>query len=145
MLSRSLYRSAISAQASTKAIRPLHCLRSAPRWTRPLAAAPGTPRCVRGYASGREADLYMDAIQEQYATAKDEFEIASEETESKTVYAADDRKAAREELDKLRELYDAAVGKSGPDVSAEIKLRVGSRIRELESAVKNMEETATHE
>ena len=38
----------------------------------------------------------MDSLQEMYATAKDEFEIAVEETEKKTVYASDDRAAAKD-------------------------------------------------
>ena len=38
----------------------------------------------------------MENITDLYATAKDEFEIAMEETEANTVYAADDRLAAIE-------------------------------------------------
>ncbi|KAI4269075.1 MAG: hypothetical protein L6R38_007614 [Xanthoria sp. 2 TBL-2021] len=75
----------------------------------------------------------------QYATAKDEFEIASEETEKKSVYAADDRQAAREELDGLKQAFeDAAQGENGE----EVRRRVGNRIRELEQGVVAMEEKA---
>jgi len=84
----------------------------------------------------------MEDIQELYATAKDEFEIASEETEKKTVYAADDRTAAREELTKLQEAYKDALDKADPEVGAEIKQRAGQRIRELENAVDAMEKAA---
>lgn len=75
----------------------------------------------------------------RYATAKDEFEIASEETDKKTVYAEEDRQAAAEELGKLRSAFEEAVKGDGGD---EIKRRVGQRIRELDQAVKAMEERA---
>ena len=74
-----------------------------------------------------------------YATAKDEFEIASEETDKKTVYAADDRAAAQEALAQLKDAFEKGVGEEGGE---EMKRRVGNRIRELESAVKDMEERA---
>ncbi|KAL8773713.1 MAG: hypothetical protein Q9209_001481 [Squamulea sp. 1 TL-2023] len=74
-----------------------------------------------------------------YATAKDEFEIASEETDKKSVYAADDRQAAREELDNLKKAFDDAVrGENGE----EVRRRVGNRIRELEQGVVALEERA---
>ena len=71
-----------------------------------------------------------------------QFEIASEETEKKTVYAADDRAAAQEELAKLKKAFSDAVDNSPPDVSAEIKSRVGQRIRELDRAIEAMEQSA---
>lgn len=85
----------------------------------------------------------MEEIQDLYATARDEFEIAAEETEKQTVYAADDRAAAREELAKLLEAYKRVV--EGPDagVGEEVRRRVGQRIRELENAVTAMEEMAS--
>ncbi|KAK3178004.1 hypothetical protein OEA41_000136 [Lepraria neglecta] len=84
-------------------------------------------------------DEKIEEIQELYATAKDEFEIASEETDKKTVYAADDRAAAQEELAKLKKAFEKAVAEEGGE---EIKRRVGNRVRELESAVATMEERA---
>lgn len=78
-----------------------------------------------------------------YGTAKDEFEIASEESEKNSTYAPDDRAAAREELDKLVEYFQAAV-KEGGGVGEEVKRRVGGRIRELEAGVAAMEEEALH-
>jgi hypothetical protein len=87
----------------------------------------------------------MESITELYATAKDEFEIAAEETEKKTVYAAEDREAAAGALKMLQEGYEKAVRESSPEVSKEIQSRVGSRIRELENAVKAMEEMALHD
>ncbi|MCJ1294025.1 hypothetical protein MMC34_005582 [Xylographa carneopallida] len=100
------------------------------------------PRTRRGYASKTKADARLEELQELYATAKDEFEIASEETEKKTVYAADDRVAAQDELQKLKAAFDDAVQNSTPEVGAEIKARVGQRIRELDRAVEAMEEMA---
>jgi hypothetical protein len=82
---------------------------------------------IRRYASKTTADEILEEIQDQYATAKDEFEIAHEETERKTVYAADDRAAAREELNTLKDMYNEAL--EGPE-GEEVKRRVGQRIRE---------------
>lgn len=71
-----------------------------------------------------------------------QFELAFEETEKKTVYAADDRAAAQEELAKLKTAFNDAVENSAPNVSAEIKSRVGQRIRELDRAIEAMEQAA---
>ncbi|KAI4250051.1 MAG: hypothetical protein L6R40_000222 [Gallowayella cf. fulva] len=68
-----------------------------------------------------------------------QFEIASEETDKKSVYAADDREAAREELENLKTAFEIAVqGENGE----EVRRRVGNRIRELEQGVVAMEERA---
>ncbi|KIN00279.1 hypothetical protein OIDMADRAFT_19453 [Oidiodendron maius Zn] len=108
--------------------------------TRPLPPSilPYT-RQSRTYATKSSADEIIEQIQEQYATARDEFEIAAEETEKKSVYGADDRAAAREELDALKALYDKAL--QGSDAE-EVKTRVGQRIRELDSAVQALEKKA---
>ena len=87
----------------------------------------------------------MDSLQEMYATAKDEFEIAAEETEKKTVYAADDRAAARDALHALKDAYHKAVREASSDVAGQVTGRVGQRIRELENAVTAMEESALEE
>jgi hypothetical protein len=68
-----------------------------------------------------------------------------EETEKMTVYAEDDRQAAREELDKLTKMLTDVVEGEDKELGEEIKKRVGGRIRELENAVKNMEELAMHQ
>lgn len=81
----------------------------------------------------------LELIKVRYATAKDEFEIASEETEKKTVYAADDRAAAHEELAKFQAAFEHAVKGEGGE---EIRNRIGQRVRELENAVKAMDEMA---
>jgi hypothetical protein len=84
----------------------------------------------------------MTDLDDLYATAKDEFEIAAEETEKKTVYAADDREAAQEAFKELKEYYAKALRESDPDTLKEVQGRVGSRIRELENAITAMEESA---
>lgn len=84
----------------------------------------------------------MDNLSDLYATAKDEFEIAAEETMKKTVYAADDREACHEAFQLFVEAYDMATKESGPEVAKEVQSRIGSRIRELETAIKNMDEMA---
>ena len=84
----------------------------------------------------------MERITEQYAIAKDEFELASEETEKKTVYAEEDRKAARDEFENLKKLYEEAL--EGPD-GEEIKKRAGGRIRELENGIEALVKRALEE
>ena len=71
-----------------------------------------------------------------------QFEIAAEETEKKTVYAADDRAAAKEALQTLKDAYEQAVKESSPETGKEITSRVYQRIRELDNAVTAMEESA---
>lgn len=70
--------------------------------------------------------------------------MAAEETEKQTVYAAADRQAAREELDRLTAAFREAVreGVGDPAMAEEVRRRVGQRVRELESAVVAMEEAA---
>lgn len=145
-------RSPICAQC----LRQLHTRRPLlPPSSTPLlpSTSPSTPRPLlsflsrtalfksqfRGYAEKTSADDLIEEIQEQYATARDEFEIASEETEKKSVYAADDRAAAREELDNLKEMFEKAV--EGAD-GEEVKRRIGQRIRELDHAVQALEKSA---
>ena len=55
------------------------------------------------------------------------------------MYAADDRAAADEELLKLKNAYDTAITGEGGE---EIQRRIGGRMRELEMAVKAMNERA---
>jgi len=68
-----------------------------------------------------------------------------EETEKMTVYAEDDRQAAREELDKLMAAFQEVTSGADAELGKTIKDRVGPRIRELENAVKAMEEMAIHQ
>ncbi|KAL2038326.1 hypothetical protein N7G274_008975 [Stereocaulon virgatum] len=135
MIPRILLRSSLLIFHRTYCIStrsPSHSLRA-------YASVLHKPIAIRSYVTKTPIDEKIEEIQELYATAKDEFELASEETEKKTVYAADDRAAAQEELAKLKEAFERAVGEEGGD---EIKRRVGNRVRELESAVKAMEERA---
>ena len=68
-----------------------------------------------------------------------QFEIAAEETEKKTVYAADDRTAMKDELVKLEAAFAYAIKNSSPEVAAEVQRRIGQRLRELQMAVTNVE------
>ncbi|TGO15776.1 hypothetical protein BTUL_0036g00680 [Botrytis tulipae] len=93
----------------------------------------------RGYATATPADAIIEDLTEQYGVARDEFEIASEETDKHSVYAEADRAAAVEELQKLKDMYTSAIeGEYGE----EIKRRVGSRVRELEQGVAALEARA---
>jgi tRNA C32,U32 (ribose-2'-O)-methylase TrmJ len=85
----------------------------------------------------------IEEIGELYGTAKDEFEIASEESEKNSTYAPDDRAAAREELDRLINYYNGVL-EGEKVVAEEVKRRVGQRIRELVAGVEAMEEAALH-
>ncbi|KAL8921707.1 MAG: hypothetical protein Q9208_005636 [Pyrenodesmia sp. 3 TL-2023] len=144
----------------TTALRPLIPLarhRLATNNTRALSSYPPTPRRRslpspaarptsiavfrrrRQYATKSTADEAIEEITEIYATAKDEFDIATEETSKRSVYAADDRAAAREELDKLKRAYEAAIGGTNGE---EVRRRVGGRVRELERGVEALEERA---
>lgn len=100
---------------------------------------------ARTYASLSSADSQIEHLTDLYGTAKDEFEIALEETEKKTTYAAEDRAAAADALKELKEAYEKAIREGDPETGKEIESRVGQRIRELENAVKNMEELAMQE
>lgn len=95
------------------------------------------------YRNSEESRLLI--VRLSYATAKDEFDIAIEETEKQTVYAQDDRQAAREELNKLNAEYKSVIEGADKHLADQIRQRVGQRIRELDSAVKNMEELAQNQ
>jgi hypothetical protein len=109
-----------------------------------LASATSSAPSPISPESQQAVDEAIEEIQELYGTAKDEFEIAFEESEKNTTYAADDRAAARVELDSLLEYYRGVVEGEDRAVADEVKRRVGQRIRELENAVLAMEEAATH-
>jgi tRNA C32,U32 (ribose-2'-O)-methylase TrmJ len=91
----------------------------------------------------KQIDAVIEEISDLYGTAKDEFEIASEESEKNTTYAPDDRAAAREELDRLVDYYNGVL-EGDKVVADEVKRRVGQRIRELVAGVERMEEEAMH-
>jgi hypothetical protein len=116
--------------------------RSHPSFASSSKPSSTTPSTSPGAARAIEAAI--DEITEMYGTARDEFEIAAEETEKNTTYAEDDRAAAREELDTLLTYYKGVVEGEDKAVAEEVKRRVGQRIRELEQAVLAMEESVTH-
>jgi hypothetical protein len=122
-------------------------------------------------SSGKaEADLLVEELQELYEVAKDEFEIATESTDTSTIYAASDRESARDALNQLSSVYGLYTAKPGEiandnaseeaegdgtiietnynpaeipqGVKDEVRRRVGQRIRELRSAVEALEERA---
>ncbi|KAL2817794.1 hypothetical protein BJX63DRAFT_384912, partial [Aspergillus granulosus] len=143
------------------------CTRSAIRSfsSTPTSASPAS-------RSGRsQADLIVEELQELYETATDELEIATESTDSSTIYAASDRESARDALNSLIaafELYTSGVvpevaesdGTEGDEetgrlvelaidpadvpesVREEVRKRVGQRVREVKSAVENLEARA---
>ena len=68
-----------------------------------------------------------------------------EETEKVSVYAQDDRDAARVELTKVQDAYKKVVEGPDSELADEVKRRIGQRIRELEAGVQRMEEMATEQ
>ncbi|KAI2772322.1 hypothetical protein DTO012A8_2976 [Penicillium roqueforti] len=120
--------------------------------------------------SKAEADILVEELQELYEVAKDEFEIATESTDSSTIYAASDRESARDALNQLSEVYGLYITRPGEvenetetseesptvetqsnpaevpqEVRDEVRRRVGHRIRELKNAVEALEERATED
>ncbi|KAF3919343.1 hypothetical protein ABW21_db0203480 [Orbilia brochopaga] len=93
----------------------------------------------------RPVDEKVDGLAELYVSAKDEFEIAVEETAKNSIYARDDRETSREELQMFKEAYEEAVAASSREDGEEIKRRVGQRLRELESAVESLSEADNEE
>jgi hypothetical protein len=96
-------------------------------------------------SSTTTADSLIETLTDLYNTARDEFEIAAEETEKKSTYGPEDREAAHVAFDELKKAYDEAiVSGDGTEnaVGKEVERRIGSRIRELEHALKNMDEMA---
>ncbi|RAK93447.1 hypothetical protein BO79DRAFT_284083 [Aspergillus costaricaensis CBS 115574] len=182
-LSRSLYKPSIP--------RPSLPLRTLTTSARPrLTSAPGlttrttpTPTVSRTYtftftptlinkssystSSKPPADQIIDELQELYEVAKDEFEIATESTDSATIYAASDRESARDALNELIAVYTVYTrdmsfvshspqgqvdvdtgldpGSIGDEVREEVRRRVGTRVREIVGAVESLEERASAE
>lgn len=68
--------------------------------------------------------------------------MAAEETAEKTVYASDDREAAKDAIKQLIDAYNKAIQLSSPEVAEEIRGRVSQRIRELDNAYTLLEESA---
>ncbi|KPI39588.1 uncharacterized protein AB675_3314 [Cyphellophora attinorum] len=97
------------------------------------------------FAAPPTADALVETLTDLYGTARDEFEIAAEETEKKTVYAADDRAAAREAFEELQSTYEGSLKEATPETAQEVQRRVGQRVRELEHALKGLEEAALHD
>ncbi|GKZ84175.1 hypothetical protein AnigIFM56816_009496 [Aspergillus niger] len=113
------------------------------------------------------ADLIIDELQELYEVAKDEFEIATESTDSATIYAASDRESARDALNELIAVYTVYTrdmsfvshspqgqvdvdtgldpGSIGDEVREQVRKRVGTRVREIVGAVESLEERASAE
>ncbi|KAK6350929.1 hypothetical protein TWF718_004110 [Orbilia javanica] len=93
----------------------------------------------------RPVDAKVEDLSELYASAKDEFEIAVEETSKNTIYARDDRETAREEFEKFKQAYEDAVATSSEEDGLEIRRRVGQRLREMESAMETLSQADMEE
>ncbi|KAK6521342.1 hypothetical protein TWF506_001565 [Arthrobotrys conoides] len=93
----------------------------------------------------RPVDAKVEDLSELYASAKDEFEIAVEETSKNTIYARDDRETAREEFEKFRVAYEEAIVGGSEEEGLEIRRRVGQRLREMESAMEALSQADNEE
>lgn len=79
-----------------------------------------------------------EELNQMYAETKDEFEIATESTEARATYAAEDREAARDELEKLTKRWEEVL-EIGGEVTEDLKKRpIGQRIRELTAAIEEL-------
>ena len=58
------------------------------------------------------------------------------------MYASDDREAAKDAINQLKDAYEKAVKLSSPQVAEQIRGRVSQRIRELDNAYTALEESA---
>ncbi|OJJ49657.1 hypothetical protein ASPZODRAFT_12777 [Penicilliopsis zonata CBS 506.65] len=86
-----------------------------------------------------EADLLVEELQELYEAAKDEFEIATESTDSATIYAASDRESARDALNQLVSvytLYTTPIEVSGSPTKVD-----GAQQQEQENQIEDLGET----
>lgn len=109
----------------------------------PTARTPNPWSLQRRHNSNKSlADEKIEDITELFATAQDEFEIALEETEKVSVYAEEDRKAARDEFDKMKQAFQAVVEGENSALAEEVQRRIGQRVRELEQGIERMEEMA---
>ncbi|KAG9566497.1 hypothetical protein KCU77_g12082, partial [Aureobasidium melanogenum] len=150
MLSRAALSRAAALLVRTKPTlgsRPLGTL-SRPRFAATplqIRSASHVNNFNRWLSTKSAADEAIEEITELYSTARDEFEMAMEETENKTIYAEADREAAREELTKVQEAYRNIVEGPDTELAEEVKRRIGQRIRELEAGVKNMEDIAMNQ
>ncbi|KAJ5562036.1 hypothetical protein N7535_003500 [Penicillium sp. DV-2018c] len=154
--SRSLY--SLSSSGQLRPCRnPVHSFKADMRTFTDLNSSSGKA----------EADLLVEELQELYEVAKDEFEIATESTDTSTIYAASDRESARDALNQLTTVYGLYTASPGEVHSAlgdleiietnynpedisqsvkdEVRRRVGQRIRELKNAVELLEQRATEE
>lgn len=86
----------------------------------------------------------MGRIEQLYENATEEFQIAAEETQGNTVYAPDDRAAAKAEVERLEGFYKEVVEGTGYEQSVreEVRRRAGGRVRELVNAMTALEERA---
>lgn len=147
MITRSLALRTLRLASKTTSSRTINTL-SRPRLRKPAftrSASHAPPQLIRWLSSKSSADEKIEEITELFYTAQDEFEIAMEETEKMTVYAEEDRKAAREELTRVQEAFKNVI--EGPDeqLAEEVNKRIGQRVRELEHGVAAMEEMAMNQ
>lgn len=70
------------------------------------------------------ADDLITELQDLYEVAKDEFEIATDSTDSSTIYAASDRESARDALNQLCAVYHLYTSKPGETPTSEAELGV---------------------
>lgn len=78
----------------------------------------------------------------RYATAVDELDIAVEETAKRTVYAADDRAAAAEQVRVLNELWAKSLTELSPEGQEFLKSKMESGVKEVGETMAWLEKSA---
>ncbi|KGO47579.1 hypothetical protein PEXP_014660 [Penicillium expansum] len=109
-ISRSLHSLSSSSKARISPISRQLQLSLRPSLSNPTAR---TYADRKGSTGKAEADLLVEELQELYEVAKDEFEIATESTDSSTIYAASDRESARDALNQLSAVYGLYTARPG--------------------------------
>ncbi|OQE37700.1 hypothetical protein PENCOP_c009G00601 [Penicillium coprophilum] len=109
-VSRSLHSLSSSHKARISPISIQSSLSLRPSLAKSTARTYGDRKGSTGKA---EADLLVEELQELYEVAKDEFEIATESTDSSTIYAASDRESARDALNQLSTVYALYTARPG--------------------------------
>ncbi|KAL4779518.1 hypothetical protein BJX76DRAFT_340514 [Aspergillus varians] len=124
--------------------------------SRPFSSTPTTHSPAPSTTSGKsQADQIVEELQELYETATDELEIATESTDSATIYAASDRESARDALTSLLvayELYtsselrpEAETGAGQAEAEAEVSEEEKGRVVELSFDPAELEESVKEE
>ncbi|KAJ2482641.1 hypothetical protein IWW56_000983 [Coemansia sp. RSA 2131] len=90
----------------------------------------------RWFSAPRDLDKEIESITDLATVAKDEMDFAQESRNS--VYYNDDKKAAHEAVDEMTEAYNSLLGRLTDADKRSIEMRIGMKIKEIQSAYEIM-------